>query len=114
MIRTADGVNEGFYGVPGVSVEGILSGQVKPPSGTSAQLNSTLNALEQQNPSLSGLPKPGSCPGDRRIRAPATTPMRSKFEQSLRDASGTSAVNDMDATVTKFFLSRLSNMYGGV
>lgn len=75
VIRAADGENEGFYGVPGVSVEEILSGQVNSPSGASAQLNSTLNALEQQNPSLSGLPKPGSCPGDRRIRAPATTPM---------------------------------------
>lgn len=74
-IRAADGENERFYGVPGVSVEEILSGQVESPSGASAQLNSTLTALEQQNPSLSGLPKPGNCPGDRRIRAPAATPM---------------------------------------
>lgn len=75
VIRVPDGENERFYGVPGISVEEILPGQVKSPSGASAQLNSTLNALEQQNPSLSGLPKAGSCPGDRRIRAPATTPM---------------------------------------
>ena len=75
VIRVPDGENERFYGVPGISVEEILSGQVKSPSGASAQLNSTLTALEQQNPSLSGLPKPGNCPGDPRIRAPTATTM---------------------------------------
>lgn len=74
VIREASGENERFYGVPGVSVEEILSGQVKSPSGASAQLNSTLTTLGQQNPSLSGLPKPGNCPGDRRIKAPMATP----------------------------------------
>jgi lipid-binding SYLF domain-containing protein len=69
-IRQADGGNETFYGVPGVSVGEILSGQSKSPSAASTRLNGTLNALGQQNPSLSGLPKPGDCPGDRRIRAP--------------------------------------------
>ena len=72
-IREASGENENFYGVPGVSVGQILSGQVKSPSGASAQLNSTLAALEKQNPSLSGLPKSGNCPGDRRVRAPRAT-----------------------------------------
>lgn len=70
LIRPADQENEKFYGVPGVSVEEILSGQVKSPSDAPAQLNRTLNALEQPNSSLSGLPKAGNCPGDRRIRAP--------------------------------------------
>jgi lipid-binding SYLF domain-containing protein len=69
-IRQADGENEAFYGVPGVSVEEILSGQARLPSDASTRLKSTLNVLGQQNPSLSGLPKPGDCPGDRRVRAP--------------------------------------------
>lgn len=75
VIREADGENNRLYGVPGVSVEDILPGQVKSPSGASAQLNSTLTILEQQNTSLSGLPKAGNCPGDRRIRAPTTAPL---------------------------------------
>lgn len=70
VIRPADRENETHFGVSGVPIEGILSGQVKSPSDTSTQLNSTLNALEQPNLSLSGLPKAGNCPGDRRIRAP--------------------------------------------
>ena len=72
-IREASEENERFYGVSGVSVEEILSGQVKSPSGTLAPLGSTLTAVEQQNPSLSGLPKPGNCPGDHRIKAPVAT-----------------------------------------
>lgn len=72
-ICEASGKNENFNGVLGVSVEQLLSGQVKSPSGASAQLNSTLAALEQRNPSPSGLPKPGNCPGDRRVRAPRAT-----------------------------------------
>jgi lipid-binding SYLF domain-containing protein len=60
VMRPADGQNEKFYGVPGVSVDEILSGQTKSPSDASTQLNSTLNALEQTNPSLSGLPKAGN------------------------------------------------------
>jgi len=75
VIRDADGENERFYGIPGASVEKILSGQVESPSGASTQLNSTLTALGQQSPSLSGLPKPGNCPGDRRIRTPMATPL---------------------------------------
>jgi lipid-binding SYLF domain-containing protein len=57
VIREADGENELFYGVPGVSIRDILSGQIKTPSGASTQLCSTLNALRQPNSSLSGLPR---------------------------------------------------------
>lgn len=73
VIREADGENKRFHGVPGVAVEEVLSGQVQSPSSASAQLNSTLTVLEQQNPSLGGSPKPGNCPGDRQIKAPTAT-----------------------------------------
>lgn len=73
IIHEANGENEQFYGVPGISAKEILSGQVRTPSGASDHLYSTLDALDQRAPSLSGLPKPGKCPGDCRVRAPATT-----------------------------------------
>jgi lipid-binding SYLF domain-containing protein len=72
VIREATAENERFYGVPGVPAREILSGQVSTPSGISDQLYSTLKALDQRSLSLSGLPKPGKCPGDRRIKAPVT------------------------------------------
>jgi lipid-binding SYLF domain-containing protein len=82
VIREATAENERFYGVPGVSAREILSGQVSTPSGTSDQLYSTLKALDQRNISLSGLPKPGKCPGDRRIKAPVT---RGETDRKLSD-----------------------------
>jgi lipid-binding SYLF domain-containing protein len=72
IIREANAENERFYGVPGVSAKEILSGQIKTSSGASDYLYSTLNAIDQQRPSLSGLPKSGKCPGDCRVRAPMT------------------------------------------
>lgn len=72
VIREATSENERFYGVSGVSAKGILSGQTKRSSGASNHLCSTLNALDQQLRILSGLPKAGKCPGDCRVRAPAT------------------------------------------
>jgi lipid-binding SYLF domain-containing protein len=70
VIHEATGENERFYAVPGISAREILSGQVSTPSGASDHLYSTLKAVDQEAPSLSGLPKPGKCPGDRRVRAP--------------------------------------------
>jgi len=72
VIREANDENERFYGVPGVSAKEILSGQTKTSSSASDQLYSTLTALDKQIQSLSGLPKSGKCPGDCRVRAPAT------------------------------------------
>ena len=69
-LREVNAENERFYGVSGITMREILSGQAKTPSGTSGDLYSTLNAIDQANPSLSGLPKPGKCPGDCRVRAP--------------------------------------------
>lgn len=73
IIREADGENERFYGVPGISGKEILSGQVRTPPGSSDHLYSTLAALDKQPSSLSGLPRPGKCPGDCRVRAPVKT-----------------------------------------
>lgn len=69
VIREASGENERYYGVPGVASSEILSGQVRTPSGVSDQLYSTLSAIDQQSQNLSGLPNPGKCPGDYRVRA---------------------------------------------
>jgi hypothetical protein len=82
VIREATAENERSYGVPGVSARKILSGQVSIPSGTPDQLYSTLKALDQRSLSLSGLPKPGKCPGDRRIKAPVT---RGETDRDLSD-----------------------------
>lgn len=70
VIREAAEENGRFYGVDGVSGREILSGQAKAPSGVADQLSSTVRTLDQQSSDLSGLPKPGKCPGDRRVRAP--------------------------------------------
>lgn len=67
--REAADENARFYGVEGVSGSEILSGQVKAPSGVSDHLSRTLHVMDNQSGSLSGLPKPGKCPGDRRIKA---------------------------------------------
>jgi lipid-binding SYLF domain-containing protein len=72
IIREANAENGRFYGLPGVSAREILSGQTKTSSSASDHLYSTLNAIDQQRQSLSGLPKPGKCPGDCRVRAPMT------------------------------------------
>lgn len=69
VIREANGDNERYYGVPGVASSEILSGQVRTPSGASDQLYSTLSAIDRQSQNLSGLPNPGKCPGDYRVRA---------------------------------------------
>lgn len=73
VVREAKGENERFYGVPGIAAEEVLSGRVKPPSGTSDHLYSTLRALGQRTPDLGGLPKPGRCPGDCRLKVPKDT-----------------------------------------
>jgi lipid-binding SYLF domain-containing protein len=70
IIREAIAENERFYGLPDVSAREILSGQTQTSSGASDHLYSTLNAIDQQSQSLSGLPKSGKCPGDCRVRAP--------------------------------------------
>jgi lipid-binding SYLF domain-containing protein len=72
VIREANAENERFYGVPGVSAKEILSGQTKTSSSASDQLYSTLDAIDHQRQSLSGLPKSGKCPGDCRVKAPTT------------------------------------------
>jgi lipid-binding SYLF domain-containing protein len=72
VIREAHAENERFYGVPGVSAREILSGQTKTSSSASDHLYSTLNAIDRQVQSLSGLPKSGKCPGDCRVKAPTT------------------------------------------
>lgn len=69
VIREVNRENERYYGVPGVTSSEILSGQVRTPSGASDQLYSTLSAIDQQSQNLHGLPNPGKCPGDYRIRA---------------------------------------------
>ena len=72
VVREANAENDRSYGVPGVSAKEILSGQTKTSSSASDHLYSTLDAIDHQRQSLSGLPKPGKCPGDCRIKAPAT------------------------------------------
>ena len=72
VIREAHAENERFYEVPGVSAREILSGQTKTSSSASDHLYSTLNAIDRQVQSLSGLPKSGKCPGDCRVRVPTT------------------------------------------
>lgn len=67
--ESADG-NERFYGVPGISGREILSGQAKTPAGMTNHLSETIRALSTQSKDLSGLPKPGKCPSDRRVRTP--------------------------------------------
>jgi lipid-binding SYLF domain-containing protein len=71
VIHEANAENERSYGVPGVSAREILSGQAKTSSSASDHLYSTLDAIDYQRQSLSGLPKSGKCPGDCRIKAPA-------------------------------------------
>lgn len=72
VIRPADAENERFYGVQAVAPGEILSGQVATPAGASDYLQNTLNALMQKSLNLSGLPAAGKCPGDCRVKAPAT------------------------------------------
>jgi lipid-binding SYLF domain-containing protein len=72
IIREANAENERFYGVPGVSANEIMSGHTKTSSCASDHLYITLDAIDHQRQSLSGLPKSGKCPGDCRIKAPAT------------------------------------------
>jgi lipid-binding SYLF domain-containing protein len=86
VIREATAENERFYGVSGIPAREILSTQVSTPSGTSDQLYSTLKALDQRNLSLSGLPKPGKCPGDCRIKAPVTRDTERDVSDDWREA----------------------------
>jgi lipid-binding SYLF domain-containing protein len=72
IISEANAENERFYGVPSVSAKEILSGQTKTSSSASDQLYSTLDTIDHQRQSLSGLPKSGKCPGDCRVKAPTT------------------------------------------
>ncbi|WPH03537.1 SH3 domain-containing protein [Acrodontium crateriforme] len=67
VIREEATQNETFYGIAGISRREILSGQVKTPS-IRNHLSSTVDQLDKQTGSLSGLPRPGRCPGDCRVK----------------------------------------------
>lgn len=69
VLREATKENARFYGVEGVSGREILSGQAKTPTGVSDYLSRMLNVMDSRSGNLSGLPKPGKCPGDRRLKA---------------------------------------------
>lgn len=74
MIRHASKENARFYNDLNVSAQEIISRQVRILDEALDHLHSTLGALGKLDTDLSGLPKPGKCPGDCRVRAPVKKP----------------------------------------